>query len=239
MERLYNDIVENLKHIRHGINEAALLAGRKPDDISLMAVTKTVPAYAVNIAIAHGINLLGENRAQELTQKYGDYDKEGVSIHFIGHLQTNKVKQIIGMVDMIHSVDSLKLATEIDKQAGIQGKIMDVLIEVNSGGEETKSGVPPEEVELIVEEISGFENIRLRGLMTIPPVYDTLSGNEACFERVYKLFIDIKAKNRDNRSVNILSIDKLSMGMSQDYQAAIRHGANIIRLGTAIFGSRQ
>ncbi|GHU80385.1 YggS family pyridoxal phosphate enzyme [Clostridia bacterium] len=231
-ENRYSDIAENIERIRARIEEAALAAGRRPEEITLMAVTKTVPAEVVNMAVAQGVTLLGENRAQELLSKYEAY-ADGASIHFIGHLQSNKVKQIIDKVDMIHSVGGARLAAEISRQAGAIGKTRDVLIEVNVGGEESKSGVTPEETAELAREIEGLDHIRLRGLMTIPPVCDTIYESEAYFERVYKVFVDIREKNRDNSSIDILS-----MGMSQDFPAAIKHGSTIIRIGTALFGSR-
>ena len=234
MESRYNDIAENLKRIMYDIEEAAHKAGRDPEEIKLMAVTKTVPAEVVNMAVAQGIALLGENRAQELLAKYDDYKKDSVNIHFIGHLQTNKVKQIIDKVSMIHSVSSIKLAAEIDKQAASAGKSCDVLIEVNVGEEDSKSGVSPAGVHELAAEISQLKAVNLRGLMTIPPICDDIYESEVYFERVYKLFVDMQAKNVDNRNIDILS-----MGMSQDFPAAIKHGSNIIRIGTALFGLRN
>jgi len=234
MESRYNDIAENLKRIMYDIEEAAHKAGRDPEEIKLMAVTKTVPAEVVNMAVERGIALLGENRAQELLAKYDDYKKDSVNIHFIGHLQTNKVKQIIDKVSMIHSVSSIKLAAEIDKQAASAGKSCDVLIEVNVGEEDSKSGVSPAGVHELAAEISQLKAVNLRGLMTIPPICDDIYESEVYFERVYKLFVDMQAKNVDNRNIDILS-----MGMSQDFPAAIKHGSNIIRIGTALFGLRN
>ena len=232
-ESRYNDIAENLKAIRHSIGEAAAAAGRDPGEIALMAVTKTVPAEIVNIAVSQGIRLLGENRAQELLEKYGAYDKDGVSIHFIGRLQTNKVRQIIGKVDMVHSLDSLTLARELEKRAKSLGKSIDALLEINIGDEGTKAGVLPEEALAFAESLKEFSCITLRGLMTIPPICDTIYDSEKYFYAVHKLFVDMKAKNGDNRDMNILS-----MGMSGDYPLAIKHGSNLVRIGSALFGSR-
>lgn len=235
-ENRYSDISENLKAITHNIEEAALRAGRNPGGIALMAVTKTVPAETVNIAISMGVRLLGENRAQELLAKYDDYDKTGVSIHFIGRLQTNKVRQVIGKVDMVHSLDSLRLAAEIERRAGAEndGKRQDVLIEVNAGGEDTKSGVSPDTAMELAEALRNFPHVNLRGLMTIPPICDNIYDSERYFYSVQKLFIDIKAKNGDNRNIDILS-----MGMSGDYPLAIKHGSNLVRIGSALFGPRN
>lgn len=230
---LADRIGENLRRIRFEIEEAAVSAGRNPADIRLMAVTKTVPAELVNIAIEAGVNLLGENRAQELAAKYDDYRKDTISIHFIGHLQTNKVRQIVGKVDMVHSVGSLRLAEELDRQAAKHGKTLEILLEVNVGGELSKSGISAGELPSLAEEIAQFSALRFRGLMTIPPICDTMEESERYFSLVEQLFIDIKAKNRDNRNVDILS-----MGMSGDFPAAIRHGSTIVRIGTALFGNR-
>jgi pyridoxal phosphate enzyme (YggS family) len=227
------EIRENLRRIRAEIEEAAVRAGRDPAAVRLMAVTKTVPAELVNVAIADGVHLLGENRAQELCEKYPDYDKAGVEIHFIGRLQTNKVRQIIDKVDMVHSVDSQRLAAELNRQAQRAGKICDVLLEVNIGGEASKSGVAPEDLAELAEKLRDFPHLRRRGLMTIPTICDTIGESERYFSRMEELFIDIRDKNRDNKDITILS-----MGMSDDFSAAIRRGSTLVRVGTAIFGGR-
>jgi len=198
-----------------------------------MAVTKTVPAGLVNHAIAQGIRLLGENRAQEMLEKYDDYNKDGVDIHFIGHLQTNKVKHLIGRVSMIQSVDSLKLAREISRLSKNQGVVTELLLEVNVGGEASKSGVRPGEVEALAREIALLDAVKLRGLMSIPPISTNIGQIEGYFSRIQALTVDIKAKNIDN-----INMDYISMGMSDDYIYAIKYGANILRLGSAIFGAR-
>ena len=233
MEKQWDSIAENVRYIREQIGLAALGAGRNPEDVSLMAVTKTVPAQAVNEAIAQGITLLGENRAQELNEKYEDYHKDNCEIHFIGALQTNKVRQIVDKVSMIHSVHSLKLAAEINRQAEKTGKTLEILIEVNVGREVSKYGVLPQELTVFSQELAAFPFIKLRGLMTIPPICDTQAQAEVYFCCMEQLLVDIKAKNRDNRTIDILS-----MGMSGDYPAAIRHGATIVRVGAALFGKR-
>lgn len=231
MERL--SIRDNIARIREEIGEAAIQAGRNPADIRLMAVTKTQPAHLVNLAIAEGIDLLGENRAQELCQKYDDYQKDQVDIHFIGHLQTNKVKTVVGKVGMIESVDSLKLAREISRQGENLDVTTDLLIEVNIAGEESKAGVSPKEVETLAREIAGLPRVKLRGLMAIPPIWNSAAENEGFFAAMEQMLVDIRSKNIDNINMEILS-----MGMSQDFPVAIKHGSTQVRLGTALFGSR-
>ena len=199
-----------------------------------MAVTKTVDPVLVNAAIGAGITLLGENKAQELCAKYDSYHKDGVQIHFIGHLQTNKVRQIVDKVSMVESVDSIKLAREIDRHCAAIGKVMDVLLEVNIGREENKTGIFPELLPALLEEAGKLERIRVRGLMTIPPVCETEEEVLQYFSQMSQLFIDIKQKKYDNISMEILS-----MGMSADYLAAVRCGSNIVRIGTAMFGQRN
>lgn len=179
------------------------------------------------------MRLLGENRAQELLSKYDDYRKDGVEIHFIGHLQTNKVRQIADKVTMIQSLDSLPLAREIEKQCAKLGKKMDCLVEVNIGSELTKSGVSPEALPEFLEEVSSVGGICVRGLMSIPPVCENDLERERYFSSLYKLFVDIGQKKIDN-----ISMDFLSMGMSDDYLLAIKHGSSLVRIGTALFGRR-
>jgi hypothetical protein len=203
---------------------------RKPGEkLNIMAVTKTVDPAAINHAVGLGIGLLGENRVQEYLSKKDFYDKSA-EVHFIGHLQTNKVKYIIDSVSMIHSVDSLKLAAEIDKQAARTGKVQDILIEVNIGGEESKSGTPADTVEELACQIAEMKNLKLRGLMAIPPS----ESPEKFLCDMQQLYIDISGKNIDN-----ISMDFLSMGMSGDYVEAIKYGANIIRIGRGLFGPRN
>ena len=207
---------------------------RDPSEVQVMAVTKTVDPVLVNAAIGAGITLLGENKAQELCAKYDSYHKDGVQIHFIGHLQTNKVRQIVDKVSMVESVDSIKLAREIDRHCAAIGKVMDVLLEVNIGREENKTGIFPELLPALLEEAGKLEHIRVRGLMTIPPVCETEEEVLQYFSQMRQLFIDIKQKKYDNISMEILS-----MGMSADYLAAVRCGSNIVRIGTAMFGQRN
>ena len=221
----------NYQNIVSRISAAAKKSGRNADDIILLAATKTVDIDTINYAIEKGIKYIGENKVQELLSK-----DDGVNAphkHFIGHLQTNKVKDIINRVEMIESVDSLKLANEISKQAVKCGKTIDVLIEVNIGGEESKWGFIPEETLDAVKKISELPNIFVRGLMAIPPVCENSDENRKYFRQMYKLFIDIGAQKMDNSSMDILS-----MGMSDDFEVAIEEGANLVRLGTALFGRR-
>ncbi len=228
------EVRENVRSILQQVRQTALEAGRDPQQVQVMAVTKTVAPELVNAAIAEGITLLGENKAQELCEKYDSYCKEGVSIHFIGHLQTNKVRQIVDKVCMIESVDSVKLAREIERQCANIGKVMDVLVEVNIGAEESKSGVSPEQLPALLQEIGQFEHIRVRGLMAIPPVCEDEQQVSQYFSQMSQLFIDIKQKKYDNINMEILS-----MGMSADYPIAVQQGSNIVRIGTAMFGQRN
>lgn len=230
--QLNNYISEKVKKIKANINEAALSSGRNPNDISLMAVTKTRTADEVNAAINAGVTLLGENKAQELSEKFDLYNKP-CQIHFIGHLQTNKVKQIIDKVTMIHSVDSIKLAEAINKYSLKSEKVMDILIEVNIGNEITKSGVPKEQVPELLYSINHLKNINVMGLMTIPPKCDE-NQSEKYFLDMYKLYVDIRSKNIDNIDMNVLS-----MGTSDDYKTAIKYGSNIVRIGTAMFDTKN
>lgn len=225
-----NSIVsENLKRVQYNIAEAKAKYRNENDDVMLMAVTKTVPYEIVNSVIEQGVDLLGENRVQEYLDKKDHYDKNA-EVHFIGHLQTNKVKYIIDSVKCIHSVDSLKLAAEIERLAEKNGIVMNVLTEVNIGGEESKSGISTDMLDELVYGISEMKNIKLCGLMTIPPV----GNSEFYFEKMQRIFEDLKAKKVDN-----VSMDILSMGMSADYVEAIKYGSNIVRVGSAIFGARK
>lgn len=228
MERLFDadfpDIRENYARICENIEKAK---GNRKDEVKLMAVTKTVPYERVNFAVGLGIKLLGENRVQEYLEKRENYAE--AEVHFIGGLQTNKVKYIIDKVSMVHSVDSLHLAEEINRRAGQHGIVMDILAEINIGGEETKGGISKENAVNFCSEMQKFENIRLRGLMTIPPA----GCGEEIFARMQELFEEIKASQKGEQ------FDTLSMGMSGDYQTAIKYGATIVRIGSALFGQRQ
>ncbi|MBO4468643.1 MAG: YggS family pyridoxal phosphate-dependent enzyme [Clostridia bacterium] len=223
---------ENYSKIKKNIKTAAESIGKKYEDITLLAATKTVDVDTINHAIKSGIEYIGENRVQEFLSKREGYAP--CHKHFIGHLQTNKVKDIVPYVELIHSVDSLHLAKEISKVSLKLGKITDILLEVNIGREESKSGFTPEEAEEKLVEISKLEGIRVRGLMAIPPICENESDNIRYFAEMKKLFVDIGAQKIDNSSMEILS-----MGMSDDYVAAIKNGATMIRLGTALFGRRN
>ena len=225
--------IDNYKRVKDNIAEAAIKAGRRPEDVRLMCVTKTVESEYINPVLDCGADLIGENRVQEFLGKKDSLHLDGVEKHLIGHLQTNKVKQIVGEVDMIQSVDSIKLAKEISRVSKNKGITSDVLVEVNIGLEESKSGTTLDELNELISEISELECIRVKGLMTIPPICDE-NEVKKYFSLMYKTFIDLKAKNSDNISMEILS-----MGMSGDYEAAVAEGSNIVRVGSAIFGARK
>ena len=223
---------ENYKEILEKVKEAAEKSGRNFSDIIILAASKTVNVEVINYSIENGIKYIGENRVQEFLSKNDELAP--VHKHLIGHLQTNKVKDIVGKVEMIESVDSIKLAKEISKQSLLKGVETDILIEVNIGGEESKYGITPESLEEIIREISLLEGIHIKGLMTIPPICETESEIRDYFIKMHNLFIDIRSKNIDNSSM-----EYLSMGMSQDYAIAIEEGANIVRIGTALYGKRN
>jgi PLP dependent protein len=226
-------ITENLKRIQDEVAEAAVKSGRTPEEVHLMAVTKTVDAYFVNHALAQGIDLIGENYVQEILAKKPELHLEGKQLQLIGHLQTNKVKQIITEVDAIQSVDSVKLAKEISKQAVKHGLTMKVLLEINIGQEESKSGIPYDAAKDLAAEISELPNVQIDGLMAIPPICQTEAEVRAYFAQMQKLYVDMKLQKMDNVNMSILS-----MGMSADYVPAILEGANLVRVGSAIFGAR-
>ena len=225
LDKGFSYIDGNLRVIRENIAEAAAKYRSPDDEVRIMAVTKTVPPEAVNHAVELGISLLGENRVQEYLSKAELYDKSA-EVQFIGHLQTNKIKYIINTVTMIQSVDSLKLASETDRLAGKNGRIMDVLCEVNIGGEESKSGVSPEGLAPLLEQMSAMENIRVRGLMTIPPPADS----DIFLGRMQELY---------SRYAEKYGFDTLSMGMTHDYADAVRYGSTLVRIGTGLFGARD
>ena len=227
-------IAENVAAIRRELEKAALAAGRDPGEIQLCAATKMNDAEAVRQAIAAGVDCCGENRVQELTQKLAENAYDGVPVHFIGHLQTNKVKQVVGKVALIQSVDSLRLLSAIDAEARKQGIVQDILLEINIGQEQSKSGFREEEILPLLEKIGDFPNICVKGLMAIPPISQNSGDNLKYFQKISHLSVDIKAKKYDNVTVKCLS-----MGMSGDYQDAIRCGSTMIRIGTAIFGARD
>ena len=226
-------IAENVARIKAQMAEAALAAGRDPSKILLCAATKMNDADNVRQAIAAGVDCCGENRVQELTQKLSENAYEGAPVHFIGHLQTNKVKQVVGKVSLIHSVDSQRLLEAVNKEAAKQGICQDILLEVNIGNEDSKSGFRKEELPAVLEKTGNFSNIRVRGLMAIPPICQNSTDNHKFFQEMCNLSVDITAKTYDNVSVEIMS-----MGMSDDFADAIACGSTMIRVGTAIFGAR-
>ena len=227
-------IAENIACIRAEMKAAAIAAGRDPEQILLCAATKMNDAEAVRQAVAAGVDVCGENRVQELTQKLSQHAYDGAPVHFIGHLQTNKVKQVVGKVDLIQSVDSLRLLEAIQKEAARQEIVQDILLEVNIGQEKSKSGFSEEEVVSLLEQIPSFPNIRLRGLMAIPPISQNSGDNRKFFQKMCNLAVDITTKKVDN-----VCVDILSMGMSDDFADAIACGSTMIRIGTAIFGQRN
>ena len=227
-------IAENVAAIRAKMDAAAYRCGRDPKDILLCAATKMNDAAAVRQAIAAGVDLCGENRVQELVAKQKENAYEGAPVHFIGHLQTNKVKQVVGKVDMIQSVDSLRLLRAIDAEAARQGIIQNILLEVNVGEEDSKSGFAVCEVLPLLEQISEFGHIFVCGLMAIPPISQNSGDNLKYFQKISQLSVDITAKKYDNVLVKCLS-----MGMSDDFEDAIFCGSTMIRVGTAIFGRRN
>lgn len=224
---------ENIRTVVDTIAQAAHEVGRAPAEVTLVAATKTQTDDTIRAAIAAGITVCGENRVQEMTAHLDTDAYAGAQIHFIGHLQTNKVRQVVGRVDMIESVDSLRLLQAIEKEAAKLDLVQDILIEVNIGGEESKSGVAPEEVEALAKQACALPHVRLRGLMAIPPVVSE-KGNRGFFHKMCEIYVDIKQKMDDN----VCAFDCLSMGMSGDYADAVREGATHVRVGTALFGPR-
>ena len=229
-----NDIRVNVAAIREKMAEAARSCGRDPKEIKLCAATKMNDAARVKEAVAAGVDCCGENRVQELLEKQPQGAYEGAPVHFIGHLQTNKVKQVVGRVDLIESVDRTELLECVEKQAAKLGLVQDILLEVNIGAEESKSGFTPEETMQTAAKMAEYPHCHLKGLMAIPPVSEHEGDNCRYFAEMRNLFVDISAKKYDN-----VSMECLSMGMSGDYPDAIREGATMIRVGTAIFGARH
>lgn len=227
-------IAENIRVIRETMAQAAKAAGREPSEVLLCAATKMNDAAAVREAVAAGVDCCGENRVQELTQKLAEGAYTGKPVHFIGHLQTNKVKQVVGKVDLIESVDRMELLECIEKTAAKLGIVQPILLEVNIGAEESKSGFLQEEIWQAVEKMADFPHCRLRGLMAIPPISLHPGDNRRYFAEMRNLFVDISEKKYDN-----VDMECLSMGMSGDYADAIAEGATMIRVGTAIFGPRN
>ena len=226
-------ISENIAAIRQQIDLAARRSGRTGKDITLVGASKMNGAAACREAIAAGIDVLGENRVQEMTQKLAENAYDGAPLHFIGHLQRNKVKQVVGKVALIQSVGSVALLDEIEKTAEKLDIVQDILLEVNIGGEEAKSGFAPQELEETARYAVSLAHVRVLGLMTIPPVEKQPHGNMPFFTRMRELFVDINQKIYDNK------LKYLSMGMSGDFADAIEAGGNMVRVGTAIFGARN
>jgi len=227
-------IRKNVAAIREAIYAAAVAVGREPKDITLCAATKMNDSERVREAILAGVDCCGENRVQELTAKLADNAYAGAPVHFIGHLQTNKVKQVVGFVDLIQSVDSMRLVEAIQKEAARKGIVQEILLEVNIGNEASKSGFSPSELHDICAKMFAFSNIRVKGLMAIPPISHYSTKNRKFFQEMYNLSVDITAKKYDN-----VWVDILSMGMSDDFAEAIACGSTMIRVGTAIFGPRN
>lgn len=227
-------IEENVGKVLEEIAATARAAGREPGEVALCAATKMNDAQAVRRAIAAGVCICGENRVQELTAKLADNAYAGAQVHFIGHLQTNKVKQVVGKVDLIQSVDSEHLLAAISREAQKQGLCQDILLEVNIGEETAKSGFAEEDILPLVDRIDSFSNIRLRGLMAIPPISRNPGDNLKFFLKMRQIYVDIRAKKNDN-----VSVDCLSMGMSGDFADAVAAGSTMVRIGTAIFGARD
>lgn len=224
---------DQLQEVEKRIQAACDRAGRKREEVTLIAVSKTKPVETLQEAYDLGVRIFGENKVQELTAKYEALPKD-IHWHMIGHLQTNKVKYIIDKAELIHSVDSLKLAETIEKEAAKHDLIADILVEVNVAEEESKFGMKMEEVIPFVEKVSAFPHVRVRGLMTIAPFVEDPEENRSIFADLHKLYIDIKKKNHDNDTVSVLS-----MGMTNDYEVAIEEGATMVRVGTGIFGARD
>ena len=227
------DISENLAAVRAKIEAAAAAAGRSADEILLVGATKMNDASRIREAIAAGLTACGENRVQEMLEKNAQGAYAGAQLHFIGHLQKNKVKNVVGLASLIHSIDSPGLMAEIDRAAAKRGIVQDILLEVNIGAEENKAGFAPEEIGAALSAAAAFPALRVRGLMCVPPICSLPEENLPYFRIMKQLFIDNSEKKYDN-----VCMDFLSMGMSGDYTAAISCGANIVRIGTAIFGKR-
>lgn len=227
-------VQENIKEILFNVQKACEKSNQNFEDIKIMAVTKTVPPQVINYAIESGIHLLGENRVQEFLNKKDEYKLGPENVHFIGHLQTNKVRQIVPFVDCIQTIDSIKLAKEVDKRCGGINKKINILVQVNISKENTKSGVMEEQLYDFLCEVACLENLKVQGLMTIPAFDVTELENRRTLERMRQLFVDMKGKNVDNINMRILS-----MGMSSDYIDAIECGSNLVRIGSSLFGYRK
>ncbi len=233
-EQRFRDIEENAKVIREKVAVAAEKSGRCAEDIRIMAVTKTVDPIFINYALCNcGFDLMGENRVQEFLSKKEELKLENTDVHLIGHLQTNKVKLIVPHVKMIESVDSVRLAREIGKEAKKTDKICDVLVEVNVGMENSKFGIDSVYLTEFLSEIGEIDGIRVKGLMAIPPICENKAEEKKFFSSMYNMFLDIRDKKIDN-----IDTDILSMGMSGDYESAIEEGSTEVRIGSSLFGKR-
>ena len=230
----YEVIAENVAAVKENMRQAALAAGRDPEEITLVAATKVQTSETIRNAIKAGITVCGENRVQELVAHLEDNAYEGAKVHFIGHLQTNKVKFVVGKVDMIESIDSVRLMDAVEKQAAKVDVVQDILLEVNIGDEESKGGAAIDEVMVLAQHAMECPHLRLRGIMCIPPAASTDEENRGFFKETYQLFVDMKEKLGDNNP----NIDCISMGMSGDYPLAIEGGSTMVRVGTALFGAR-
>ncbi len=227
-------IRDNIQHIRQRIRAAALESNRRPDEIRLVAVGKTQPVDAIKAAVAAGATIIGENYIQEARTVFDAVVDTTVEWHFIGRLQSNKAKYAVRMFDLIHTVDSVKLADELDKQAAKAGKIQNILVQVNISGEQTKSGVAPRQTVDLVRHIGTLANIRIKGFMTMPPYYDEPEKARPYFAALKELRDNIAGRNLTHGDLT-----ELSMGMTGDFEAAIAEGATLVRIGTAIFGERR
>ena len=225
---------ENIARVKANMARAALEAGRDPAEITLVAATKVQTSDTIRAAIAAGVAVCGENRVQELTAHLDDYAYDGARVHFIGQLQTNKVRFVVGRVDLIESVDSPRLLEAVERQAAKLNLVQDILLEVNIGREESKGGCLPEDLPALARQAMDLPHVRLRGLMAIPPAAAEPGDNRRFFAATRQLFVDIRSQIGDNDT----DIDCLSMGMSGDYEDAIREGATLVRVGTALFGPR-
>ena len=223
----------NLESVMDRIKQAAVSSGRNPETIRLVAVSKTIPAESVKKAIDSGAGILGENYIQEARTKFNDLSSYSVSWHFIGHLQTNKAKYAVRIFDLIHSVDSFKLAFELDKQAKKTDKIQNILIQINIAGESSKSGISVQDTLNLVKEISVLKNIAIKGLMTMPPFFNAPEKVRPFFKHLRNLRDQISKE-----AIHNVAMDELSMGMTGDFEVAIEEGATLVRIGTAIFGER-
>ena len=227
------EISDNLRLVEENIAAACKRAGRRREEVKLIAVSKTHPVEAIKEAMRCGIRSFGENKVQELKDKMEKID-DSLDWHLIGHLQTNKVKYVVGKVSLIHSLESIRLAEALEKEAVKRGVIVDVLVEVNIAGEDTKFGVLPENVEDFIREVAKFEHIRVKGLMTVAPIAQKSEENRKYFKNLNKIMVDLNSKNIHNVNMNVLS-----MGMTGDYETAIEEGATLVRVGTGIFGHRD